>query len=139
MEVFTDGSETMEEPEQVFDNSDSGDSFTSEPETTETEGNETTTLSPSPDTQPEQNDETVDVVEDQPEETPDVSSVPSYEELLTAVTEQTTEIKAIRELEEKKQDYYTSYQNMSFTMIVGIGLLFGCVCALILSNYLRHG
>lgn len=139
MEVFTDGSETMEEPEQVFDNSESGDSSTSEPETTETEENETTTLSPSPDTQPEQNDETVDVVEDQPEETPDVSSVPSYEELLTAVTEQTTEIKAIRELEEKKQDYYTSYQNMSFTMIVGIGLLFGCVCALILSNYLRHG
>ena len=139
MEVFTDGSETMEEPEQVFDNSDSGDSFISEPETTETEENETATLSPSPDTQPEQNDETVDVVEDQPEETPDVSSVPSYEELLTAVTEQTTEIKAIRELEEKKQDYYTSYQNMSFTMIVGIGLLFGCVCALILSNYLRHG
>lgn len=139
MEVFTDGSETMEEPEQVFDNSESGDSSTSEPETTETEENDTTTLSPSPDTQPEQNDETVDVVEDQPEETPDVSSVPSYEELLTAVTEQTTEIKAIRELEEKKQDYYTSYQNMGFTMIVGIGLLFGCVCALILSNYLRHG
>ena len=139
MEVFTDGSEKLEEPEQVFDNSDSGDSFISEPETTETEENETATLSPSPDTQPEQNDETVDVVEDQPEETPDVSSVPSYEELLTAVTEQTTEIKAIRELEEKKQDYYTSYQNMSFTMIVGIGLLFGCVCALILSNYLRHG
>lgn len=139
MEVFTDGSETMEEPEQVFDNSESGDSSTSEPETTETEENETTTLSPSPDTQPEQNDETVDVVEDQPEETPDVSSVPSYEELLTAVTEQTTEIKAIRELEEKKQDYYTSYQNMGFAMIVGIGLLFGCVCALILSNYLRHG
>ena len=47
--------------------------------------------------------------------------------------------KQIRELEEKKQDYYTSYQNMGFTMIVGIGLLFGCVCALILSNYLRHG
>ena len=139
MEVFTDGSETMEEPEQVFDNSDSGDSSILEPETTETEENDTTTLSPSPDTQPEQNDETVDVVEDQPEETPDVSSVPSYEELLTAVTEQTTEIKAIRELEEKKQDYYTSYQNMGFTMIVGIGLLFGCVCALILSNYLRHG
>lgn len=139
MEIFTDGSETLQEPEQVFDNSESGDSSTSEPETTETEENETTTLSPSPDTQPEQNDETVDVVEDQPEETPDVSSVPSYEELLTAVTEQTTEIKAIRELEEKKQDYYTSYQNMSFTMIVGIGLLFGCVCALILSNYLRHG
>lgn len=139
MEVFTDGSEALEEPEQVFDNSDSGDSSTSEPETTETEENETTTLSPSPDTQPEQNDETVDVVEDQLEETLDVSSVPSYEELLTAVTEQTTEIKAIRELEEKKQDYYTSYQNMSFTMIVGIGLLFGCVCALILSNYLRHG
>lgn len=92
MEVFTDGSEALEEPEQVFDNSDSGDSSTSEPETTETEENETTTLSPSPDTQ-----------------------------------------------EEKKQDYYTSYQNMSFTMIVGIGLLFGCVCALILSNYLRHG
>lgn len=139
MEVFTDGSETLQEPEQVFDNSESGDSSTSEPETTETEENDTTTLSPSPDTQPEQNDETVDVVEDQPEETPDVSSVPSYEELLTAVTEQTTEIKAIRELEEKKQDYYTSYQNMGFTMIVGIGLLFGCVCALILSNYLRHG
>lgn len=139
MEVFTDGSETLEEPEQVFDNSESGDSSTSEPKTTETEENETTTLSPSPDTQPEQNEETVDVVENQPEETPDVSSVPSYEELLTAVTEQTTEIKAIRELEEKKQDYYTSYQNMSFTMIVGIGLLFGCVCALILSNYLRHG
>ncbi len=139
MEVFTDGSETLEEPEQVFDNSDSGDSFISEPETTETEENETATLSPSPDTQPEQNDETVDVVEDQPEEMPDISSVPSYEELLTAVTEQTTEIKAIRELEEKKQDYYTSYQNMGFTMIVGIGLLFGCVCALILSNYLRHG
>lgn len=139
MEVFTDGSETLEEPEQVFDNSESGDSSTLEPETTETEENEATTLSPSPDTQPEQNEETVDVVEDQPEETPDVSSVPSYEELLTAVTEQTTEIKAIRELEEKKQDYYTSYQNMGFTMIVGIGLLFGCVCALILSNYLRHG
>lgn len=139
MEVFTDGSEALEEPEQVFDNSESGDSSTSEPETTETEENKTTTLSPSPDTQPEQNDETVDVVEDQPEETPDVSSVPSYEELLTAVTEQTTEIKAIRELEEKKQDYYTSYQNMGFTMIIGIGLLFGCVCALILSNYLRHG
>lgn len=139
MEVFTDGSEALEEPEQVFDNSESGDSSISEPETTETEENETTTLSPSPDTQPEQNDETVDVVEDQPEETPDVSSVPSYEELLTAVTEQTTEIKAIRELEEKKQDYYTSYQNMGYTMIVGIGLLFGCVCALILSNYLRHG
>lgn len=139
MEVFTDGSETLQEPEQVFDNSESGDSSTSEPETTETEENDTTTLSPSPDTQPEQNDETVDVVEDQPEETPDVSSVPSYEELLTAVTEQTTEIKAIRELEEKKQDYYTFYQNMGFTMIVGIGLLFGCVCALILSNYLRHG
>ena len=139
MEVFTDGSETLEEPEQVFDNSDSGDSFISEPETTETEENETATLSPSPDTQPEQNDETVDVVEDQPEEMPDISSVPSYEELLTAVTEQTTEIKAIRELEEKKQDYYTSYQNMGYTMIVGIGLLFGCVCALILSNYLRHG
>ena len=60
MEVFTDGSETMEEPEQVFDNSDSGDSFISEPETTETEENETATLSPSPDTQSEQNDETVD-------------------------------------------------------------------------------
>ena len=139
MEVFTDGSETLQEPEQVFDNSESGNSSTSEPETTETEENETATLSPSPDTQSEQNDETVDVVEDQPEETPDVSSVPSYEELLTTVTEQTTEIKAIRELEEKKQDYYTSYQNMGFTMIVGIGLLFGCVCALILSNYLRHG
>ena len=139
MEVFTDGSETLEEPEQVFENTESGDSFTSEPETTETEENEIATLSLSPDTQPEQNDETVDVVEDQPEETPDVSSVPSYEELLTAVTEQTVEIKAIRELEEKKQDYYTSYQNMGFTMIVGIGLLFGCVCALILSNYLRHG
>ena len=138
MEVFTDGTETLEEPEQVFENIESGDSFTSEPETTETEENEIATLSLSPDTQPEQNEETVDVVEDQPEETPDVTE-PSYEELLTAVTEQTKEIKAIRELEEKKQNYYTSYQNMGFTMIVGIGLLFGCVCALILSNYLRHG
>ena len=138
MEVFTDGSETLEDSEQVFEDTESGDSFISEPETTETEENEATTLSPSPDTQPEQNEETVDVVEDQPEETPDVAEL-LYEELLTAVTEQTKEIKAIRELEEKKQDYYTSYQNMGFTLIVGIGLLFGCVCDLILSNYLRHG
>lgn len=138
MEEFTDGLEITENDDSILNN----DDFSSESETaTETETITPASITPSPeDTQPMQG-ELSDVPEQLPEETPIIeeSNEVPYEDLLTALTEQTEELKAVRELEEKEQDIYTTYQNMGITLIVGIGLLFGGICALILSNYLRHG
>lgn len=136
MEIFTDGTETMENPEQT--ENDGSEIFESEPEITEPETTPSPTIPPDhqeeiemvQDSGTDESGEQVDIHED---------SSTSYEELLAVLTEQRDEIKTIHELEEKKQEYFSSYQNMGITLIVGIGLLCGCVCALILSNYLRHG
>lgn len=71
---------------------------------------------------------------------PDVTPTPvvSYEEYLAGVTAQTEELVAIKEILEKDQEYLETYQNMGMVLIYGIGLLFGVVCALIVSNYLKH-
>lgn len=147
MDDFTDGLETTdntptlpeETPEPVI-----------EPETTpETEQPSSSFASDLPDTaadqeqtqeQPqEQPEQTSEELEQETEITPqEETGTISYEDLLKALTEQTEEIKAIHELEEKKQEFYTNYQNMGIAFLVGCGLLCGCICTLILANYLRH-
>lgn len=71
---------------------------------------------------------------------PDVTPAPvvSYEDYLAGVTAQTEELVAIKEVLAKEQEYLETYQNMGTVLIYGIGLLFGVVCALIISNYLKH-
>ena len=87
----------------------------------------------------EQPEQTSEELEQETEVTPqEETGTVSYEDLLKTLTEQTEEIKAIHELEEKKQEFYTNYQNMGIAFIVSCGLLCGCICTLILANYLRH-
>ena len=143
MDDFTDGLETTdntptlpeETPEPVI-----------EPETTpETEQPSSSFASDLPDTAAdqeqtqEQPEQTSEELEQETEITPqeETGTIP-YEDLLKTLTEQTEEIKAIHALEEKKQEFYTNYQNMGIAFLVGCGLLCGCICTLILANYLRH-
>ena len=131
MDDFTDGLETTdntptlpeETPEPVI-----------EPETTpDTEQPSSSFASDLPDTA------AAEELEQETEITPqEETGTISYEDLLKALTEQTEEIKAIHALEEKEQEFYTNYQNMGIAFIVSCGLLCGCICTLILANYLRH-
>ena len=123
MDDFTDGLETTdntptlpeETPEPAI-----------EPETTPgTEQSSSSFASDLPDTVADQ-----EQTQEQPEQT--------SEEL-----EQETEVTPQEETgpvsyEEKKQEFYTNYQNMGITFLVCCGLLCGCICTLILANYLRH-
>ena len=117
-----------------------------EPETTPgTEQSSSSFASDLPDTvadqeqTQEQPEQTPEELEQETEVTPqEETGTVSYEDLLKTLTEQTEEIKAIYALEEKKQEFYTNYQSMGITFIVGCGLLCGCICTLILANYLRH-
>ena len=141
MDDFTDGLEVTDNtptlPEETTEPA-------IEPETTpETEQPSSSFASDLPDTAAdqeqtqEQQEQTSEELEQEVTPQEETGTV-SYEDLLKALTEQTGEIKAIHELEEKKQEFYTNYQNMGIAFLVGCGLLCGCICALILANYLRH-
>ena len=143
MDDFTDGLETTDNtptlPEEIPEP-------VTEPETTpETEQPSSSFASDLPDTAAdqeqtqEQPEQTSEELEQETEVTPqEETGTISYEDLLKALTEQTEEIKAIHALEEKKQEFYANYQNMGIAFLVGCGLLCGCICTLILANYLRH-
>ena len=138
MDEFTDGQDMTEDAEQIINDA---EDFGSEPEKSGSEQVPATSSPVQEDTDLVQNEDASDNVEHSPEPEPTVeeSSELSYDDLIAVLTEQNEEIKAIHELENKRQEFYTTYQNMMFTLIVGIGLLFGGICAIILSNYLRHG
>lgn len=141
MEDFTDGLEVTDIPDTV-------------PETSQEPATETEQMSPSEqgsfssapsdlnDTAADQEEAPEQISETpEPEQETEVTSqeeTVSYEDLMKALTEQTEEIKAIHELEEKKQEFYTTYQNFGIAFLVGFGLVCGCICTLILANYLRH-
>lgn len=78
--------------------------------------------------------ETTEGLESEVTPTPEVS----YEELLEELKVQIEEIKAIHEIAEKNQEYYESYRNIGITVLIGAGLLVGCICTLIIANYIRH-
>lgn len=139
MDDFTDGLETTDNtPTLPEENQEPA----IEPETTpEMEQPSSSFASDLPDTSAdqEQPEQTSEELEQDTEVTPqEETGTVSYEDLLKTLTEQTEEIKAIHELEEKKQEFYTNYQNMGIAFLVGCGLLCGCICTLILANYLRH-
>ena len=138
MDEFTDGQDMTEDTEQIINDT---EDFGSETESSELEQISVPSSPAHEDTELEQNNNASDTVEQssEPEPTIEASSELSYDDLIAVLTEQNEEIKAIHELEDKRQEFYTTYQNMMFTLIVGIGLLFGGICAIILSNYLRHG
>lgn len=132
MEEFSDGQDIIDDSEQIISDS---DLFESEPE------QNPVPVAPSIDVVPSEQKNT-DSVEQMPDESVNIEETAeqlSYDDLIKALTEQTAEIKAIHELEDKKQEFYTTYQNMALSLIVGVGLLFGGLCAVILANYLRHG
>lgn len=138
MDEFTDGQDITENAEQITEDINDSNSETEVSETEETYVQSSLTQD---NTQLNQND-TADAVTVSPESEQTVieeSNEISYKDLVTVLTEHNEEIEAIHELEEKRQEFYTVYQNMLFTLIIGIGLLFGGLCAVILANYLRHG
>ena len=143
MDDFTDGLEINEStvtlPEETPEPA-------TEPETTpETEQSSSSPASDLSDTaaDQEQTQEQPEQASEELEQETDVTpqeetETVSYEDLLKALTEQTEEIKAVHELEEKKQGFYMNCQNIGIAFLVGCGLLCGCICTLILANYLRH-
>ena len=143
MDDFTDG---LEITENAITLPDETPEPVTEPETTpETEQSSSSFTSDLPDTAAdqeqtqEQPEQTSEELEQEPEVTPqEETGTVSYEDLLKALTEQTEEIKAVHELEEKKQEFYANSQNIGIAFLVGCGLLCGCICTLILANYLRH-
>lgn len=143
MDDFTDGLGTTENTDTLPE--ETPESVT-EPETTpEPEQSSSSFTSDLPDTavDQEQTQEQPEQISEELEQETDVTpqeetETVSYGDLLKALTEQTEEIRAVHELEEKKQEFYTNYQNMGIAFLVGCGLLCGCICTLILANYLRH-
>ena len=71
------------------------------------------------------------VVTPEPSVTPEIS----YEKLVEEIKNQTEEIKAIQE---KNEEHFQTYEHLGFASVAGIGLLFGGICALIMSQYIRH-
>lgn len=99
---------------------------------------QTSSSVPLPTTSPDQEQtETSDEVQSETEVTPEPSVTPeiSYEELVEEIKNQTEEIKAIQE---KNEEHFQTYEHLGFASVAGIGLLFGGICALIMSQYIRH-
>lgn len=95
---------------------------------------------PLPTTPPDQeqmeaSDEVQPETEVTPGPEPSVTPEISYEELVEEIKNQTEEIKAIQEMNE---EHFQTYEHLGFVSVAGIGLLFGGICALIMSQYIRH-
>lgn len=93
---------------------------------------------PLPTTSPDQEQtEASDEVQSETEVTPEPSVTPevSYQELIEEVKKQTEEISTIQE---KNEEHFQTYEHLGFATVAGIGLLFGGICALIMSQYIRH-
>ena len=101
------------------------------------QGNQSSSSVPLPTTLPDQEQEASDVVSPETEVTPEPTVTPevSYDDLLEEIKNQTEEIKAIQE---KNEEYFQTYEHLGTASVVGIGLLFGGICALIMSQYIRH-
>ena len=142
MDEFTDGLNTAESDETIIDTPDT-EQPASEPEALEQSSpvsdNADLTDEPEELTEPEQATEAPAA---QTEEVPEQEVTPeqeiSYDDLLKELSAQTEEIKAIREIIENRQDFYDNVQNMGLVLVAAGGLICGCICALILANYLRH-
>lgn len=92
---------------------------------------------PLPTILPDQGQEASDEVSPETEVTPESTVTPevSYDDLLEEIKNQTEEIKAIQE---KNEEHFQTYEHLEMASVVGIGLLFGGICALIMSQYIRH-
>lgn len=93
------------------------------------------TTPPDQEQQTEASDEVQSETEVTPKPEPSVTPEISYEELVEEIRIQTEEIKAIQE---KNEEHFQTYEHLGFASVAGIGLLFGGICALIMSQYIRH-
>lgn len=142
MDEFTDGLNTAESDETIIDDTPDTETPVSEPETPEQSSpvSDSTDLTDEPEelTEPEQTTETPAQITDAPEQEVTAGQEVSYDDLMKELSAQTEDIKAMREIVENRQDFYDNVQNMGLVLVAAGGLICGCICALILANYLRH-
>lgn len=142
MDEFTDGLNTAESDETIIDDTPDTETPVSEPEATEQSSpvSDSTDLTDEPEelTEPEQTTETPALTTDVPEQEVAAGQEVSYDDLMKELSAQTEELKAMREIVENRQDFYDNVQNMGLVIVAAGGLICGCICALILANYLRH-
>lgn len=142
MDEFTDGLNTAESDETIIDDTPDTETPVSEPEATEQSSpvSDSTDLTDEPEklTEPEQTTETPAQTTDVPEQEVAAGQEVSYDDLMKELSAQTEELKAMREIVENRQDFYDNVQNMGLVLVAAGGLICGCICALILANYLRH-
>ena len=142
MDEFTDGLNTAESDETIIDDTPDTETPVSEPEAPEQSSSvsDSADLTDEPEelTEPEQTTETPAQTTDVPEQEVAAGQEVSYDDLLKELSAQTEELKAMREIVENRQDFYDNVQNMGLVIVAAGGLICGCICALILANYLRH-
>ena len=142
MDEFTDGFNTAESDETIIDDTPDTETPVSEPEAPEQSSpvSDSADLTDEPEelTEPEQTTETPAQTTDVPEQEVAAGQEVSYDDLLKELSAQTEELKAMREIVENRQDFYDNVQNMGLVIVAAGGLICGCICALILANYLRH-
>lgn len=142
MDEFTDGLNTAESDETIIDDTPDTETPVSEPEATEQSSpvSDSADLTDEPEelTEPEQTTETPAQTTDVPEQEVAAGQEVSYDDLMKELSAQTEELKAMREIVENRQDFYDNVQNMGLVIVAAGGLICGCICALILANYLRH-
>lgn len=142
MDEFTDGLELTESDDTSVENTPDTDTPVSEPEAPEQSSpvSDSADLTDEPEelTEPEQTTETPAQITDVPEQEVTAGQHVSYDDLMKELSAQTEDIKAMREIVENRQDFYDNVQNMGLVLVAAGGLICGCICALILANYLRH-
>lgn len=149
MDEFTDGLNTAESDETIIDDTPDTETPVSEPETPEQSSpvSDSADLTDEPEelTEPEQTTEAPAQTTETPAQTTDAPEQEvaagqevSYDDLMKELSAQTEDIKAMREIVENRQDFYDNVQNMGLVIVAAGGLICGCICALILANYLRH-
>ena len=142
MDEFTDGLNTAESDETIIDDTPDTETPVSEPEAPEQSSSvsDSADLTDEPEelTEPEQTTESPAQTTDVPEQEVAAGQEVSYDDLLKELSAQTEELKAMREIVENRQDFYDNVQNMGLVIVAAGGLICGCICALILANYLRH-
>lgn len=133
---FSDGTDIIEEAEwDTVQPATTPEIIEQLPQEQETQ---TSSSVPLPTTSPDQEQtEASDEVQSETEVTPEPSVTPevSYQELIEEVKKQTEEISTIQE---KNEEHFQTYEHLGFATVAGIGLLFGGICALIMSQYIRH-
>lgn len=140
MDEFTDGLEITENDTLIESPTDTEPVLEQETPEQSSSVSDSTDLTDEPEklTEPEQVTETPEQSTEIPEQEVTADQEISYEDLLKELSAQTEEIKAIHEIEINRQEFYDNIQNMGLVLVAASGLICGCICALILANYLRH-